>query len=268
LAALRQAWPETKRRLHLIATIPLIQEVLRSPRVRIACFGNEYNRSAYQTFSTRHPKFPLMGFKTFGVALRRTDEPFTGGRYKTLRYNARSAEKLGYRTREINPDRYLKEIMAVNLSSTERQGRVMSDTYTNEEAVRRYNKNPGPWYGVFDKEGELRAYCHAPIIGGCFVYSRIIGDKSKLRDGIIYLMVRDTITAMQPHLARFGYPEWAMYDTFIGASAGLRQFKRAAGFAPARVRWRWIDAATVQTATPEAAACPRQSSSESEGRSS
>ena len=225
----------------MIAKTRLILEVLRSPCVRIECFGSEFHRHAFDTFTSPHPKYPLIRFTTFGVMLRQTGESFTGGRYETMRRKVRAAQRLGYTTHEISPDRHFDEIMAVNLSSAERQGRAMSDDYTNGGAVSRYNTYPGPWFGVFDKGGKLRAYCHTPIMGGCFFYSRILGDKSRLRDGIMHLMVRDTVIAMQTHLARFGYPEWAMYDTYVGGGAGLRQFKLSAGFAPARVRWHWAD---------------------------
>ena len=38
-----------------------------------------------------------------------------------------------------------------------------------------------------------------------------------------------------------GRPTWLMYDTYFGASEGLRQFKRWIGLEPYRVSWSWRD---------------------------
>lgn len=154
-----------------------------------------------------------------------------------------AAERLGYTTREIVPGEHFSEIMGVNRSSEVRQGRAISDDYINEKKVALYNQRPGRWFGVFDKTGVLRAYCHTPILGDYFLFSRLLGDASRLEDGVMYLMIRDVMLAMQKHHAKHGYPTWAIYDTYIGGGSGLREFKRRLGFAPARVTWRWLGAA-------------------------
>jgi hypothetical protein len=228
--------------MELLAKRRLVLDVLRAPRVTIDCFGGDYSRSIYQAFNQRHPKLPLFRFKTFGVMLRPVTEPFGGGKYEMMRRKVRVAERQGYSTREIQPDMHFCQILAVNRSSEARQGLRMSDDYINEKEVSLHNKKPGPWFGLFDQQGTLRAYSHTPILGDYFVYNRILGHASLVRHGIMYLLVRNTLLYMQDHRDRHGYPTWAMYDMYIGGRKGLREFKHRTGFAPARVSWRWIEA--------------------------
>jgi hypothetical protein len=228
--------------MQLISKRQLVLDVLRAPRIAIDCFGGDYSRLAYREFNQRHPKLLLIRFKTFGVMLRPVTESFGGSKYEMMRRKVRAAERQGYSTREIQPDMHFSQILAVNRSSEVRQGRRISDNYISEKKVSLYNKKPGPWFGVFDQQGILRAYCHTPILGDYFLYSRILGHAELLHHGIMYLLMRNTILYMQDHRDRHGYPRWAMYDTYIGGTNGLREFKHRTGFTPARVSWRWIEA--------------------------
>jgi len=44
---------------------------------------------------------------------------------------------------------------------------------------------------------------------------------------------------MIEHTTKHEVPLWGMYDTFFGASSGLRYFKERLGFRPYKVRWIW-----------------------------
>ena len=35
------------------------------------------------------------------------------------------------------------------------------------------------------------------------------------------------------------YSDYLMYDTFFGASEGLKKFKEKLGFQPYKVKWKW-----------------------------
>jgi hypothetical protein len=221
----------------------IIWETIRAPRVTIDCFGGDYPKLIWNVFTQRHPKFPLMRRNTFGTALQKmpaTDKLLGGGAYKTMRSNIAKAKKRGYSFRAIRPEDYSNDIMAVNLSSIERQGKPMDSSYTDLNAVKAYNGQPGDWFGVFDQKDKLQAYTHLPVIGDAFVFSRILGNATLLNDGIMHMLVGETLRQMAVKRDKIGHPNWAMYDMFIGGGAGLREFKKRTGFRPYRVTWRWV----------------------------
>jgi hypothetical protein len=57
----------------------------------------------------------------------------------------------------------------------------------------------------------------------------------------MYLLMTDVIEEKFELAKTAGNPKWIMYDTWLGASAGLRQFKAVLGFSPYWVRWRWVE---------------------------
>ncbi len=223
--------------------IKQILATARSPVVVIDCFGGADSRRIWADNNARHPKILFIKAKYFGVALQKIDpsNQFEGGKFKTFRYLARKAEKLGYVVREFDARSHVTEIAEINSSAVERQGRSLPPDYTDIEAISRAVLLPGPWYGVFDRDGILRAYCRCPIFGDAFLYSRILGEMSRLDDGIMYLLVKGSLTAMANIQRKLGYPHWAMYDMYYGGGEGLRTFKRHSGFNPERVRWRWVE---------------------------
>lgn len=225
-------------------TIDLIKETVRNPKLVIDCFGDAYAKEIWSTFNERHPNFPLMRRKTFGAAMREIpsrEQILDGPQFATTRRAVRKAEKAGYTFRSMRAADYFEQIIAVNRSSEERQGRPISLSYTDLKQVEAYNAQPGDWYGVFDKNGQLQAYTHVPIFGDAFLFSRILGNRTFLNDGIMHLLVAETLRVMGEKRDAAGHPNWAMYDMLIGAGAGLREFKRRTGFHPRRVRWRWIN---------------------------
>jgi len=231
-------------RLNVLRTrIGIAAKLLASKPVTIRLFGDDHCLEVYRTFTAPHPKFPLVQRKSFGVALRDLDVPleriFDGPRFAHFRRKVRRAERAGYCVARLDPRQYLDQIMHIHKSSTTRQGRAMQATYLDLQKVMDYLAKPGRWYGVLDRSGVLRAYCHLPIIGECCYYSRILGDAQRLGDGIMYLLVDRTIREMHHCRGRDGYPRWVMYDMFLGGTEGLRTFKIRSGFCPERVAWLW-----------------------------
>lgn len=232
------AWLMTVRTRLRIAV-----RLLRQPSVTIRLFGDLYCFNVYQSFSARHPKLPLVRRKSFGTALWdldvQPDSMFDGPGFAYLRKKLRRAEKRGYHVEGIDPAQHLDQIMRIHASSALRQGREVRSDYLDRQKVARYLSSPGPWYGVFDAQNILRAYCYLPIVGDCCFYSRILGDAQRLEDGIMYLLIHFTINDMHQVRSRQGYPRWVMYDMFLGGLEGLREFKRRCGFTPQRVSWVW-----------------------------
>jgi hypothetical protein len=221
----------------------LALRLMRQKPVRIDMFGDDYSRSTYQRFIARHPKFPVIRRKSFGAALRDLDTPpgdlFAGSRFAYMRRSVRRARKRGYVVRRFDPLAHFTGIMRVNTSSAMRQGRPIQSNYVDPAKVAEYCRASGPWYGVFDSQQALRGYCHMAIVGDCCIFARILGDAEYVEDGIMYLLVHDTLCEMQLLKTRTGNPRWAMYDMFLGGLQGLRDFKHRCGFEPYRVVWHW-----------------------------
>lgn len=229
--------------ISVFLTMPMALRLLRQKPVRIALFGDSYCRSVYETFTARHPKFPLVRRKSFAVALRDLQIPyadlFAGPRFELLRRKTRRALRLGYSFSRFDPIKNFDAILRINASSAIRQGRTIGPEYVNPGKLMSYLTSPGVWYGVFGADRVLRGYCHMPIIGDCGVFSRIMGDAKCLEDGIMYLLVCDALREMHRLCNQAGQPRWVMYDMFLGGLQGLRDFKHRCGFEPYRVTWYW-----------------------------
>jgi hypothetical protein len=87
------------------------------------------------------------------------------------------------------------------------------------------------YFGVVDARGTLVAYCNIGIFGNFAATHQLLGYKSG--DGIMYFLLAEIIAQLIQE-ARLDY---FMYDTMLGGSEGLRDFKRRAGFAPYRASY-------------------------------
>ena len=216
-------------------------DILKSPRIQISLFGTELARRRHGIFTAPHGLMPLIGKKYFGAALvDLADESAASLRtlgYARRRYNR--SVKSGHAFREFDATRHIDELMKVNNSSRIRQGRSLTESYTDEEKVRTMAREQTPSFGVFSANDELLAYTHAPIIGDAFFYSRILGHDAHLGSGTMFRLVIDTNEWMRKYHFANGYPRWAFYDMFLGASDGLKFFKEKTGSRPYRVVWHW-----------------------------
>jgi ubiquinone/menaquinone biosynthesis C-methylase UbiE len=61
----------------------------------------------------------------------------------------------------------------------------------------------------------------------------------------MYLLMAHVIEEKFELAKTAGNPKWIMYDTLLGATPGLRQFKAVLGFSPYWVRWRWAETSPV-----------------------
>jgi len=164
-----------------------------------------------------------------------------GSQYTLMRRKVRKARQAGFTFRQFDPKGHLDEIMKINLSSPTRQGQEMTAEYMDVAEVEREMGRSGDWFGIFSSDGALASYAHLPVIGDTFVYWKILGNAALLDEGIMYLLVYETMREMGERRKRDGHPIWAMYDMYIGGTDGLREFKRRTGFSPRRVTWRWVD---------------------------
>lgn len=221
----------------------ITREVFRAPSVRIEMFGDQLARDSFHSFTKPHPRFRVIPFKRWGVALLRLpethDEYLAGSAKELLRRKRKRALGRGFRFRPFVAGDHVEEIVAIGTSMELRQGQVMGRHYTDHVQVKAFAERFPNLYGVFSAEGVLRAYAHPVDVGDAFYFNRILGHGDDLEDGVVWLLLSEVVGHYIERRRAQGFPTWANYDTFWGASEGLRFFKRRVGFQPYRVEWIW-----------------------------
>lgn len=194
-------------------------------------------RSIYRYFTQPHPRYRIFQNKSLGAALidlRRfeTAEKFSDflrsrGRAMTER---RRALARGHELRPIDRNQLVDEIHQINISTPIRQGRPMTPTYLDKQS--HYQDLPHfRYYGVFDIDKRLIAYCNLGLLGNFAVIDRVLGLRTT--GGAMYLLLTEIVL----RLIEEKNLDYLMYDTLFGARPGLRDFKRKLGFQPYRVRY-------------------------------
>lgn len=221
----------------------IANEILGLLEVTIRMSGNAMAKSTFNNFTKPHPKYKFIQNKRWGVGLLQLPDIFgdylKGKDKQALRTNRRRSIELGFSFEKFDPREYLDEVLAINTSMQVRQGDPMTPDYLNIEGLRIWAQDEPTIYGLFDANGVLKAYAHILIYGEVFVFSRLLGHADDLDRGIMYLLISEVVREMIERKRKQGTPIWAMYDTFFGASAGLRYFKERLGFRPYKVRWMW-----------------------------
>ena len=204
------------------------------------CFERHLNPpailAAYANFTRPHPRYKVFRNKAMGIALVDIGGFGNAASYlDTVRQRghagpqSRKALARGYRTRRIDRNAHLDEIHAIHTSCDERQGRPIDSSYLH--------KHPYPdqphcvCHGAFDAGGRLAAYCNVARFGNFVATDQLMGYKNG--DGAMYLLIASIIC----ELIEERRVAWFMYDSYLGAQPGLRDFKRRLGFHPYRVRY-------------------------------
>ena len=162
-----------------------------------------------------------------------------GGYLQTVRREgyagakSRKAAARGYSLRPIDRNDHIDEIHAIHTSCEQRQGRPMDSAYLVKKT--HYENLPHcGCYGVFDTHGRLAAYCSVVRYGNFVSTDQLMGVKNN--DGVMHLMLSTIIC----RLIEERDVDYFMYDTFLGAQPGLREFKRRIGFRPYRARYELV----------------------------
>jgi hypothetical protein len=169
------------------------------------------------------------------------EEYLKGKRRAGLRLRRNRALRLGYRFQQIDPRERLAEIVDLNRSLSERQGRPMETAYLDATRVLDYFGERRDCFAVLDADGRLRAYADVPVIGEVAVVSRLLGHGEALPRSVVYLCLSEVIRELSERRRRLGTPCWLFYDTLFGGSEGLRYFKTRFGFRPHHVKWLWAE---------------------------
>lgn len=221
----------------------VIKEMFSLPEVTINMWGECYEQ--YRYFTSPHPKYKLIQNKKWGVALLQLpdtyDEFMRGKARQALRTNSKNAVKNGFSFVRFSPAEHLDEILEINSSLNERQGRAMDSSYLSKDALLEFIHDEPEIYGVLNRHNELKAYTHILICGDVMIFSRLLGHGEDLDKGVMYLLIGEVMREMIAYRNLHGYPSWAMYDTFFGASPGLKYFKERLGFKPYKVKWAWLN---------------------------
>lgn len=194
-------------------------------------------RRMHAHFTKPHPTYKIFQNKSLGAALvdlkrfAGPDEYMANVKGRnSAGYYARKARSRGYEVVEIDKNHFLEDIHAINTSLDQRQGRPMPDAYRQKQTQFRLEKNY-KYFGVLNGAGKLAAYSDVGLFGNFVAFDRLLGLRNN--DGAMHLMVTEIICRMIDGRA-YGY---LMYDTFFGASPGLRTFKTMLGFEPYRAKY-------------------------------
>ena len=222
----------------------LVLELARLPVVRLR-FEQRRNpdaiRHAHALFTRPHPRYKVFRNKTMGIALIDLSAfgGHPGGYLHMVRRSghagpqSRKAAARGYHLRRIDRNEHIDEIHAIHTSCEERQGRPLDASYRVKKRV--YENAPHfECHGVFDAGGRLVAYCSMGRYGNFVATDQLMGYKNQ--DGIMYLLLLKIIC----RLIEEREVDYFMYDTFLGAQPGLRDFKRRVGFRPYRARYELV----------------------------
>lgn len=194
-------------------------------------------KTTHQYFTKPHPRYKLFRNKTLGAALIHIGEFDTIDKYlerikgrNSGAHFARKAKARGYVIAEIDRNLFVDEIHDINTSLDIRQGNAMSPSYLEKKCHYPSLSNL-KCYGIMNPSGKLMAYCTLGFYGDFASFEQVIGYRNN--DGIMHFMLVE-IACM---LIDAGEVRYLMYDTYFGATEGMKTFKTMLGFKPYHVRY-------------------------------
>lgn len=215
-----------------------LRTALAMPRVEVvASRGGALEEAMFAYLSRPHPRYRIVANKSFGAALLPLDEFDGVDEYlaprRYVRRRARTASRRGYTTDLFDMDERRSDLLAIHRSLPERQGQPISASYLDPDAA--YETDPAvQCLGVFH-EDVVVAYSELRYVGDVVTMNRLMGHGDHLDAGVMCLLmagVVEHVKAVRPDT------RYVFYDTFFGASDGLRTFKTHLGFRPHYVRWK------------------------------
>jgi hypothetical protein len=228
--------------VNLAAAMREARELLQLPSVRIDMAGDAHAKELYRAFTRRHARWRVIQNRAWGVALLEipaTPEAYEAVLSRHWRRQAKIARKAGMTCRPFAPLEHLPEILAINQSRAVRQGQAMHPHYLDEARVRAFMATATDAMGAFDPAGVLRAHLTTRTCGEVVVLERVLGHADALKTGMMYLLFAAVVGQLSERRAAGNPAKWFMYDSFPGATPGMRAFKTVVGLRPYRVRWRW-----------------------------
>ncbi len=214
--------------------------VARLPVVRLqfhSALNPENVEKTYRYYTKPHPKYKIFPNKAVGAALVDLTKFHSRDDYaqeikirKEAERHVKKARGKGYAVVEIDRNDFVDDIYEINNSVEIRQGRPMDPDYKDKKTSYQSEVN-FKYYGVLNPAGKLMAYGEVAFFGNFAAFNRVIGIRNN--DGIMHLMVSEIISRLI-ETRKFDY---LMYDTYFGASPGLKSFKKMLGFEPYRAKY-------------------------------
>jgi hypothetical protein len=224
-----------------------LKQTIWTDVVTVSMFGDEYAKERFKYFSSPHPKFPLIPRKSLGAALidlHGSYADYQRSKFRPLaKRKLKAAKQRKYSYAKIDAVSAIDQIMEINASRPERGGKPMLPLYLNRSKFELIVKEIGSAHVVRCPDGKVVAYALVPNIGDVWTFDYVLGHADHLNSGVMYLLLAHVIEEKFELAKMAGNPKWIMYDTWLGANAGLRQFKAVVGFSPYWVRWRWTGSA-------------------------
>jgi hypothetical protein len=191
----------------------------------------------YAHYTKRHPRYKIFQNKSLGAALLDIERYANRDEYiksmkgrNSAEHHARKARARGYKVIEIDRNNFIDDLHRINTSVEIRQGRPMEESYQRKELHYPRLKNY-KYFGVVNAAGELTAYANLGLYGNFAAFDRLLGIRNN--DGAMHLMITEIIGQMIEN-RQYRY---IMYDTYFGASPGLKAFKSMLGFEPYRAKY-------------------------------
>lgn len=156
--------------------------------------------------------------------------------HKTARKRADACQRLGYRFVRVTRHERADELWAINTSKPNRQGRPMSEGYSQRPSVEpdpewtceRHGIHP---YGVETEDGTLVAYLWLYRAGQLCLVSQILGHADHLENGVMHLLWQGMLASEPPDN---GY---LVYNRHDSGTDGLRWYKERVGLSETPVSW-------------------------------
>jgi hypothetical protein len=223
----------------LVQLVRLVRELCALPVAQLRFDLTRYpeQRRMYELYTKPHPRFRVVRNKTLGIALvnlrgyRNMHDYLHQVRFSGHAGPQRNkALARGYTVRAIDRNQFVDAIHAINISAPMRQGRPMDSHYRVKKT--RYDEpHYAATWGAFDVRDQLAAYCVVFFYDNFAATDQLLGYKTS--HGTMYLLLSEIIC----QLIERQRLDFFMYDTFLGARPGLRDFKRRTGFRPYRARY-------------------------------
>ncbi len=174
-----------------------------------------------------------------------------GGHKGQFKRDAHKCERLGFKVKQFHRQSYITDVVDINFSKEKRSGGLMKTDYRKsveewggqpnerkEPVEQKCKVHGGYLFGCFANEPgywqdeKLVAYLGINVLGNFVNYSTILGHANYFRFGImayLHLKVLEFISTLE-------YPQYVVYYLWNSKEQGLMDWKRRAGFVPAKLR--------------------------------
>ncbi|WP_137672272.1 hypothetical protein [Agarivorans sp. Toyoura001] len=205
-------------------------------------FFARFTLSFFKEVTRRHPRMPIFGRMTRGVAVCKLDadyDSYFSSLESSARRNVRKALRKGYSFESINYNDHLDDIYEIRCSTSIRQG-VMDANYVNEKPKPNADPKPSngshnyPYFGVFDSNRKLVAYAGCIVAGELLELSHYFGHRDYQNDGIVPLLITEIA---KRSIEGYSGVKYFVYGSYVNSSETLARFKKKLMFKPYHVHW-------------------------------